>query len=324
MTDAASSANSRRSTPLTAEQLAQVEQSFAEGDVAKTWELLTSFHDSYAAIAAPAIKDPTSLYGQVLRNSWHVVKADFNKIHSTAREHQQNYINIIKRNYANTGSASLPNTTQIEQSYYRALVHEGVPPYAAVNLLLSKISSVTGSKSWYDGIAVEIEPDRKGPPSAEAKILDFSPALGNFAQVSALTTSSQYQWNRARLETSLPLIKYYADIVSNSEERCRGGGVGLFIYTSGGFIIYNNTRIHTFAMFDKGMNGRAWIDGEWQDIHPGNWRPDPYQTESSGHEGTGSSGRAPFRPAGIYQYKDPATGEWKGASLPTDIILRFG
>jgi parallel beta-helix repeat protein len=166
---------------------------------------------------------------------------------------------------------------------------------------------------------MKIEKDRKGPSAAEAQRLDLTDAMSHLTRITALTAASEFLWNRAQLQTALPLIKYHADFISRAEAK-RNGTSGIFLYTSGGFTIYNNTSTNTFAIFDKGLNGHAWIDGKWQDIHPGNWRLDPDQRENSS-QAVETSGGAPSRPAEVYQYRDLATGNWKRVSLPSDTIF---
>jgi hypothetical protein len=304
--------------------LAEVQKSLATKNVQATWDLLASYGDTYAKAAAVGIKDPTSYYGQMIRNAWHAADADFSKFNVVALQHQKNYVGIIKANFADKGVATLPKTNEIESSYYQALDRNHVSPFTAIDLLLSKISSKTSTPNWHDpafGFGMDIEPDRKGPPSEEAKRLTLADASGRLTRILAFTVDSQWQWNGAQARTYLPQIKYASDAILKADAKLHGTSSIIFS-TSGGFKIYNNTNTHTFVMFDKGMNGHAWINGKWVDISPKNWRLDPDQSEGQRNSGTDASG-ALVRPGEIYQYKDPATGEWKRANLPGDTTRKF-
>ena len=238
-----------------------------------------------------------------------------------ARTHQNNYINLIEDNLKDKGKGTLPNSTAIEKSYYKALEKHGISPYTAVDLLISKIYSegeVLPDKArahlpdigtnWHDklfGTGVNLEPDRKGPPSEEAKSLSLRDATAQLATLTAVTADTQWRWQTAQARTAAPWIKYASDAVMAGEAKLRGAS-SITIETSGGFTLYNNPGTHTFAMFDKSSNGQAWIDGQWCPITDQTWRLDPANPDKS-----------------TYQYRDSIDSPRKAASLPGDVGARI-
>ncbi len=132
---------------LTSSQLQQVQASLSTDSTAATWHLLASFGDRYAKAAYEGIAQPTSLYGEVIRNSWAEAGADFaGKFDSVAKDHLSTYVSDIENAFNPAVSAyDLPNSTLIEQSYFNALTSEGVSPYAAIDLSIGRISDAAGT-----------------------------------------------------------------------------------------------------------------------------------------------------------------------------------
>lgn len=323
----ATDTKTRKSKPLTPEQLAEVEKSYASGDIAKTWELLASYGDTYATAAAQGIKDPTSFYGHAIRNSWQATNADLSKFNDVAKQHQRNYINIIQKNLDKEGVASLPTSTQIETSYYKAVTYYGISPYSAVDLLFSKMTAENGTPNWHDkllGAGINLEDDRKGPPSEEAKGLDYTEARNRLARISTLNGETLFEWGQMKIRSEAP------GWFVNSGDAIAGktsGASPIISRTVGGFTVYHNTDTHTMGMLDKRGYGHAWIDGKWQDINPGNWRTDPTATEAEKLQGNrfdSETDKLVPDYGEVYQFKDPVTNEWKRASLSNGNAFSVG
>lgn len=304
-----------KSTPFTAEQLAQIKESYETKGVAATWDLMASFGDTYAKAAAAGIKDPTSYYGQVIRHAWYASGADFGKFDDVAKQHQRNYIDIISKNLDKTGVGTLPTTTQVEKSYYQALDKHGISPLTAIDLLFTKIHSVVGTPNWHDnigGLGLGLEADRKGPPSEEAKSLSLDDTSGRLGTIMAHFANTRSGW--AVMHARANALGRAEDALIDQARKLTGDS-SIESLQFGGLKIYINRETHTMAMFDQGGNGWAWIGGEWQRVDTNNWRPDPDQSE----------GLRKYGPEGeIYQYKNPATDQWKRASLSEDASAHRG
>jgi hypothetical protein len=51
-----------------------------QGRTTEAWQALASYGDQYAAAAAQVTGDPTSLYGQIARNTWTAAGADLKRL----------------------------------------------------------------------------------------------------------------------------------------------------------------------------------------------------------------------------------------------------
>jgi len=72
-------------TTISATQLQELQasltttrQSPTTANIAATWQLLSSWGDTYATAANQVLTQPTSIFGQVTRNAWAVAGANFN------------------------------------------------------------------------------------------------------------------------------------------------------------------------------------------------------------------------------------------------------
>ena len=177
--------SSAKSIRLTPDQLKQVEEAGAK-DPVDAWRKLAEFGDRYAMGAAEALGEPGSLKYRVVRSALWLADADPNNVTQAEKDHLKNYINYIKRNYDSANNTyGLPLSTQIETSYYNSMVKNDISPYAATALLFSKITHEGWQipPTWHDfGIGLDLESDRKGPPSEEAKGLDGPKAFGRLAR----------------------------------------------------------------------------------------------------------------------------------------------
>jgi hypothetical protein len=158
---------------ITANQLAQVQALHSQGKVGEAWQLLSSFGDNYATAAFDVVAQPLSFYGQTVRNTWSAVGADFSKFGDVAADHQKQYLALI----TSEDGYALPNTTQIEISYFEALRRNEVTPYAAIdfNITLNTPSALdwyTCPPFWKSRRAVPgsraMGPDRSGSRGARS------------------------------------------------------------------------------------------------------------------------------------------------------------
>lgn len=172
----------------------QAKNFLSQGDVSAAWEALSQGGDNYAG-SASKITDPngSSFSKTLVMETWeNTVGIDvFNeKFNSVAENHLSNYIEAIENS-----QYQLPSTSQIENSYYQALVNNGVSPNAAVDFILNTFSDDSVSvnipggkeinislKDWpkwldlFDGKwsdDYDIDPSRIDPPNVQSDYSNF-------------------------------------------------------------------------------------------------------------------------------------------------------
>jgi hypothetical protein len=128
------------------------------GDIAGAYAVLGRAGDIYADKAWSITNDDNSgFFDAVVYLTWGLGAPGLadQKFNAVAASHQQNYLDLIAGQAFTVNGITyyqLPNSYQIEQSYYNALVANGVPPAAAIDLLLNYYTGGTVSWSWMLGL----------------------------------------------------------------------------------------------------------------------------------------------------------------------------
>jgi len=160
------------------EYLNRAQELHDQGRIADAYRVLADAGDVYAANAWLITNDDhTGIFDFLVPNLWDygAPGARETMFMQVAAVHQQNYLNYI-RDGAFTAPGGLtfyelPDTFEIETSYYNALVNNGLPPELAIDLLIN-----TGFGGYVDWAGLlQIEPSRQ---SAERVTLDDLGATG--------------------------------------------------------------------------------------------------------------------------------------------------
>ena len=184
-----------KSPRLTEAQLREVKAAAAKSTV-DGWRALAKFGDRYAGASVAALSEPTSIPYKVMHNAVKAAGADTKSaaFQKAAKDHLKHYIADIEKSSNNGGTYRLPTSTQIEESYARSLQENGISPYANTALLFARTAYADGvhksGDTWHDcanGFGINLEADRKGPPSKAALGLDYDLASKRLKLLEILT-----------------------------------------------------------------------------------------------------------------------------------------
>lgn len=212
------------------EYLNRAQELHNQGRIADAYRVLADAGDVYAANAWLITNDDhTGIFDFLVPNLWDygAPGARATMFMQVAAVHQQNYLNYI-RDGAFTAPGGLtfyelPDTFEIETSYYNALTKNGLPPELAIDLLIN-----TGFGGYVDWAALlQIEPSRQ---SAERLTLDDLGATGALgvlfkAQVLGLLdsgglTPEQAIEAMARMGPGSPLLHLVIEALREAENNC--------------------------------------------------------------------------------------------------------
>jgi hypothetical protein len=197
--DPAVCSKTNKSPRLTEAQLKEVEAA-KEKSTVDGWKALAKYGDRYAAASVEALSQPGMVKRIVMRKAVQLAGGDpdSNEFQKAAKDHLDHYIQDIKSGREAMGGYRLPTSTQIEKSYYDSLKENGISPYANTALLFARTAYPKGSDpkqkqggdTWHDcanGLGINLEADRKGPPSKEALSLDRDKASAHLLRIEAFT-----------------------------------------------------------------------------------------------------------------------------------------
>ena len=143
---------------LTQAQIQTLRGYVRRGDTYGGWRYLTGLGDRYADNAAAIIGSSEDLNGlnlwmkKAVEHLWDDTagrEARLEKFDRVALQHFRQYVELIDRNHGR-----LPNTDEIEGSYYRAVTDNGIPSSAAIDLVINRILP---DGSWGVGLGMEKE-----------------------------------------------------------------------------------------------------------------------------------------------------------------------
>ena len=294
---------------ITPPQLQQVEAALktataspTAANIAAVWQMLSSFGDTYASAAYDVLAEPTSFYGEVTRNAFSAVGANFNTDFTTvALTHLTTYVGDISNAPDPLGSGNylLPLSTDIESSYYNALVSNGVSPYAAIDLDMAASPLLP---EWYSApwVGVTLDQSRIGPTAPQVASMSQWTAFETFSEIAATTGVTEGETLGV---TNLPTGILQMESEVDNDLNHVFGLSGVSTMRIGGMTFFEDTGTGNLAEFDQSGNGVAYINGQWQTISPSNW-----QFNSS---------------AGAYQYLNP-NGQWQNASSTSGSVTNVG
>ena len=143
---------------LTQAQIQTLRGYVRRGDTYGGWRYLAGLGDRYADNAAAIIGSSEDLNGlnlwmkKAVEHLWDDTagrEARLEKFDRVALQHFSQYIELINGNHGR-----LPNTDEIEGSYYRAVTENGIPSSAAIDLVINR---VLPDGSWGVGLGMEKE-----------------------------------------------------------------------------------------------------------------------------------------------------------------------
>jgi len=279
---------------ITKNQLGQVLGKISNGqtDTAGAWQLLASFGDVYAAQAYTVITQPTSFYGIAVRDHWANTGADFSQFNTVALQHVRQYVDMIGKAkgqseqpqdsgsltvgkgdqaaaLSSDGQLLLPKTAPIEESYSVAVTAAGLPPQAAIDLVINK--SFTAGVEWYGhtpfGLGLE--------SSRVSTFQNVPPGLSNADALGLLAKTATNMLYSLAQKDILPTGMTVTDFLVQMEGLGMqfNGGNAITIETQGGFNYYFNNVTGTAAMIDKAGNGTAIYKGQQINVSPDNFKP---------------------------------------------------
>ena len=174
-------------TSFTAGQIQQVNAVYNAnpGDPSVVWQTSASMGDQYAQAAYQGVGLPSTFFAKVIGSSNSISNISQDQMLSVEKSVVQGYINILNSSpQTNIGTTLLPTTTQIESNYYDALVNNGLPPSAAIDLSIQKIRDyLPDGQNWHTnffGFGVNLDPSRVGPPSSVVDNIDMGSAVAHF------------------------------------------------------------------------------------------------------------------------------------------------
>ncbi|AIZ21873.1 iron-regulated protein frpC [Neisseria meningitidis] len=146
---------------LTPEQIQTLRGYASRGDTYGGWRYLANLGDRYADNAAAIVGKDTNLNGLNLwmkkgvENLWDDTvgkKTRLEKFDRVALQHFSQYVDLINKN-----NGRLPNTSEIERSYYKAVTYHGVSSSAAIDLVINRSLPDMADGYWALGLGIEAE-----------------------------------------------------------------------------------------------------------------------------------------------------------------------
>ncbi|RQK16677.1 iron-regulated protein FrpC, partial [Neisseria meningitidis] len=146
---------------LTPEQIQTLYGYAFRGDTYGGWRYLANLGDRYADDAAAIVGKDTNLNGLNLwmkkgvENLWDDTvgkKTRLEKFDRVALQHFSQYVDLINEN-----NGRLPNTSEIERSYYKAVTENGVSSSAAIDLVINRSLPDMADGYWALGLGIEAE-----------------------------------------------------------------------------------------------------------------------------------------------------------------------
>ena len=146
---------------LTPEQIQTLRGYASRGDTYGGWRYLANLGDRYADNAAAIVGKDTNLNGLNLwmkkgvENLWDDTvgkKTRLEKFDRVALQHFRQYARLINEN-----NGRLPNTSEIERSYYKAVTDNGVSSSAAIDLVINRSLPDMADGYWALGLGIEAE-----------------------------------------------------------------------------------------------------------------------------------------------------------------------
>ncbi|HEZ1705990.1 TPA: iron-regulated protein FrpC, partial [Neisseria meningitidis] len=146
---------------LTPEQIQTLRGYAFRGDTYGGWRYLANLGDRYADDAAAIVGKDTNLNGLNLwmkkgvENLWDDTvgkKTRLEKFDRVALQHFRQYARLINEN-----NGRLPNTSEIERSYYKAVTDNGVSSSAAIDLVINRSLPDMADGYWALGLGIEAE-----------------------------------------------------------------------------------------------------------------------------------------------------------------------
>lgn len=135
------------------ENLDRAQELHDQGRIAEAYAVLADAGDVYAANAYQITNDDHSgVFDFIVPNIWDYGAPGMRDqmFMQAAATHQQNYLNAIRSGMFTTSGGltfyELPDTYEIELSYYNSLVDNDLPPEIAIDLLIN--TSFNGYVSW--------------------------------------------------------------------------------------------------------------------------------------------------------------------------------
>lgn len=150
-----------REVVLTPEQIQTLRGYASRGDTYGGWRYLANLGDRYADNAAAIVGKDTNLNGLNLwmkkgvENLWDDTvgkKTRLEKFDRVALQHFRQYARLINEN-----NGRLPNTSEIERSYYKAVTDNGVSSSAAIDLVINRSLPDMADGYWALGLGIEAE-----------------------------------------------------------------------------------------------------------------------------------------------------------------------
>ncbi|HFC7429435.1 TPA: iron-regulated protein FrpC, partial [Neisseria meningitidis] len=146
---------------LTPEQIQTLRGYASRGDTYGGWRYLANLGDRYADDAAAIVGKDANLNGLNLwmkkgvENLWDDTvgkKTRLEKFDRVALQHFRQYARLINQN-----NGRLPNTSEIERSYYKAVTDNGVSSSAAIDLVINRSLPDMADGYWALGLGIEAE-----------------------------------------------------------------------------------------------------------------------------------------------------------------------
>ncbi|EJU71165.1 iron-regulated protein FrpC [Neisseria meningitidis 92045] len=146
---------------LTPEQIQTLRGYASRGDTYGGWRYLANLGDRYADNAAAIVGKDANLNGLNLwmkkgvENLWDDTvgkKTRLEKFDRVALQHFSQYVDLINKN-----NGRLPNTSEIERSYYKAVTYHGVSSSAAIDLVINRSLPDMADGYWALGLGIEAE-----------------------------------------------------------------------------------------------------------------------------------------------------------------------
>ncbi|HGT4277827.1 TPA: hypothetical protein ACM245_001590, partial [Neisseria meningitidis] len=146
---------------LTPEQIQTLRGYAFRGDTYGGWRYLANLGDRYADDAAAIVGKDANLNGLNLwmkkgvENLWDDTvgkKTRLEKFDRVALQHFSQYVDLINEN-----NGRLPNTSEIERSYYKAVTENGVSSSAAIDLVINRSLPDMADGYWALGLGIEAE-----------------------------------------------------------------------------------------------------------------------------------------------------------------------
>lgn len=144
---------------ITADDLKLARQLLARGDLAgvsAAWAMLGEKGDAYGFLASKVVASDTAGMHWLARVFYELVHIQWTNTAGAGlwgdttflrvgQQHLDNYLQLLENsNLTGVGGYTLPTTIQIEDSYKKALLANGVPPITAIDSLFSVLDTAAG------------------------------------------------------------------------------------------------------------------------------------------------------------------------------------